>query len=73
MYRPQCTVTGAVQGRADPAPGVLEDPGGSVEPATLEWASWFNSHRLMALLGYAPSIEFEANYYRNLEQQAMLA
>ena len=41
----------------------------AVELATLEWVSWFNNHRLMAPLGYVPPAEFEANYYRNLEQQ----
>jgi len=42
----------------------------AVELATLEWVSWFNNHRLMAPLGYVPPAEFEAAYYRNLEQQA---
>ena len=45
----------------------------AVELATLEWVAWFNHHRLMAPLGYVPPAEFEANYYRNLEQQAMSA
>lgn len=36
----------------------------AVELATLEWVSWFNHHRLMALLGYVPPAEFEANYHR---------
>ena len=31
--------------------------------------AWFNNHRLMAALDYVPPAEFEANYYRNLEQQ----
>lgn len=43
----------------------------ALELATLEWVSWFNNHRLMAPLGYEPPAEFEVNYYRNLEQQAM--
>ncbi|MFC6308070.1 IS3 family transposase [Paraburkholderia dipogonis] len=38
----------------------------SVELATLEWVAWFNHHRLMALLGYIPPAEAEANYYRQL-------
>ncbi len=45
----------------------------AVELATLEWVAWFNHHRLMAPLGYVPPAEFEANYYRHLEQQAMSA
>lgn len=45
----------------------------SVELATLEWVAWFNNHRLMAPLGYVPPAEYEANYYRQLEQQAMSA
>ena len=45
----------------------------AVELATLEWVAWFNHHRLMAPLGYVPPAEYEANYYRNLEQQAMSA
>ena len=40
-----------------------------MELATLEWVAWFNNHRLMAALDYVPPAEFEANYYRNLEQQ----
>jgi transposase InsO family protein len=39
----------------------------SVELATLEWLAWFNHHRLMEPLGYIPSAEAEANYYRQLE------
>lgn len=39
----------------------------------IEWVSWFNNHRLMAPLGYVPPAEFEAAYYRNLEQQAIPA
>ncbi|WP_241774262.1 hypothetical protein [Burkholderia pseudomallei] len=27
----------------------------SVEPATLEWAAWYNPHRLMEPLAYASS------------------
>ncbi len=41
----------------------------AVELATLEWVAWFNNHRLMAALDYVPPAEFEAHYYRNLEQQ----
>lgn len=45
----------------------------SVELATLEWVSWFNHHRLLEPIGYVPPAEFEANYYRQLEQQAISA
>ena len=37
----------------------LED----VEFATLEWVDWFNHRRLLALIGYIPSVEFEEMYY----------
>ena len=43
----------------------------SVELATLQWVAWFNHHRLLAPIGYVPPAEFEATYYRHLEQQAM--
>jgi len=43
----------------------------SVELATLEWVSWFNHHRLLAPIGYIPPAEFEANYYRQLEESAI--
>lgn len=45
----------------------------SVELATLEWVSWFNHQRLLAPLGYIPPAEAEANYYRNLSEQAVPA
>jgi transposase InsO family protein len=45
----------------------------AVELATLEWVSWFNHHRLLAPIGYIPPAEAEANYYRQLARQAMLA
>lgn len=44
----------------------------SVELATLEWVSWFNHQRLMESLGYIPSAEVEANYYRQLYSQAAI-
>ena len=40
----------------------------AVERATLEWASWFNHHRLLEPLGYIPSAEAEAHYYRKLAE-----
>jgi len=41
----------------------------SVELATLEWASWFNHHRLPGPIGYIPPTEAEANYHRHLACQ----
>lgn len=43
----------------------------AVELATLEWVTWFNHHRLREQLGYIPPAEAEANYYRQLSEQAM--
>ena len=42
----------------------------AVEIATLEWVSWFNNHRLLAPIGYIPPAEAEAEYYRQLANQA---
>jgi transposase InsO family protein len=42
----------------------------AVELATLEWVSWFNHARLLEPIGYIPPAEAEANYYRQLAQQA---
>ncbi len=42
----------------------------SVEIATLEWVSWFNHHRLLEPIGYIPPAEAEAEYYRQLTNQA---
>ncbi|WP_114070926.1 IS3 family transposase [Comamonas kerstersii] len=42
----------------------------AVEFATLEWVSWFNHHRLLEPIGYIPPAEAEANYYRQLANQA---
>jgi transposase InsO family protein len=42
----------------------------AVELATLEWVSWFNHHRLLEPIGYIPPAEAEANYYRQLADQA---
>ncbi len=39
-----------------------------VEYATLEWVDWFNHRRLLEPTGYVPPAEFEAAYYRGLEQ-----
>ena len=43
----------------------------AVELATLEWVSWFNNHRLLEPIGYIPPTEAEANYYRQLANQAV--
>jgi transposase InsO family protein len=37
------------------------------------WVAWFNEHRLLASIGYIPPAEAEANYYRNIAEQAALA
>jgi transposase InsO family protein len=37
----------------------LED----VEFATLEWVSWYNTHRLLEPLGYLPPAEYEASFH----------
>jgi transposase InsO family protein len=42
----------------------------AVELATLEWVSWFNHHRLLEPIGYIPPAEAEANYYRQLAEEA---
>ena len=43
----------------------------AVELATLKWVSWFNNHRLRGSIGFVPPAEFEANYSRQLKNQAM--
>jgi transposase InsO family protein len=45
----------------------------AVELATLEWVSWFNHHRLLEPIGYIPPAEAEANYYRQITEQAIPA
>jgi len=42
----------------------------AVKLATLEWVAWFNNHRLLEPIGYIPPAEAEANYYRQLANQA---
>lgn len=42
----------------------------AVELATLEWVAWFNHHRLLESIGYVPPAEYEANYYRQLAEDA---
>lgn len=45
----------------------------AVELATLKWVSWFNHERLLEPIGYIPPAEAEANYYRQLTEQAAAA
>jgi putative transposase len=45
----------------------------AVEYATLNWVDWFNNRRLLQPLGYMPPAEFEAQYYRGQQSQAMAA
>jgi putative transposase len=45
----------------------------AVEYATLNWVDWFNNRRLLQPLGYVPPAEFEAQYYRGQQSQAMAA
>jgi transposase InsO family protein len=35
-----------------------------VEQATLQWAHWFNHHRLLEPIGHFPPAEAEANYWK---------
>lgn len=43
-----------------------------VEYATLEWAAWFNTQRLLEPLAYLPPAEYEEQFYRALAAQAEL-
>lgn len=45
----------------------------SVEMATMEWVSWFNTQRLLGPIGYIPPAEAEANYYRRLATPVAMA
>jgi putative transposase len=36
----------------------------AVELATLDWVDWFNHRRPLEPIGYVPSAEYEAAYYR---------
>ena len=44
-----------------------------VEYATLEWVDWFNKRRLLEPIGNVPPAEFEAAYYRQQSESAMVA
>jgi putative transposase len=40
-----------------------------LELATLNWVWWFNEVRLHGEIGYVPPVEFENNYYRQMNTQ----
>ena len=44
----------------------------AVEFATLRWVDWFNNRRLLEPLGYVPPAEFEAAYYVEQSNPAMV-
>jgi transposase InsO family protein len=44
-----------------------------VEYATLEWVDWFNNKRLLEPIGDIPPIEYEMQYYEQLEESAKAA
>jgi putative transposase len=44
----------------------------AVELAVLEWVDWFNNRRLLGPLGHVPPAEFEAAYYANNANLAMV-
>ena len=45
----------------------------AAEYATLEWVDWFNNRRLLDPIGNVPPAEFEAAYYRQQDESAMVA
>jgi transposase InsO family protein len=44
-----------------------------VEYATLEWVEWFNKRRLLEPIGNIPPVEFEKQYYEQIERSAKVA
>lgn len=40
-----------------------------LELATLNWVHWFNHHRLHSALGHVPPVEFETDYYRQINSR----
>jgi len=44
-----------------------------VEYATLVWVAWFNNQRLLEPIGNIPPIEYEMQYYAQIEESAMVA
>jgi len=45
----------------------------AVEYATLEWVNWFINRRLLESIGHVPPAEYELEYHRLNEAQAMAA
>jgi transposase InsO family protein len=45
----------------------------AVEFATLEWADWFSTRRLLKPIGNIPPAEAEARYYAQTEEPALAA
>jgi transposase InsO family protein len=45
----------------------------AVEYATLEWVDWFNNRWLLESIGHVPPAEYELEYHRLNEAQAMAA
>jgi transposase InsO family protein len=45
----------------------------AVEYETLEWVDWFNNRRLLESIGHVPPAEYERDYHRLNEAQAMAA
>ena len=56
------------QNRGHSAPGPWRH-GEALEFATLAWADWFNTRRLLEPIGYVPPAEYETRYY----EQAKMA
>jgi transposase InsO family protein len=44
-----------------------------VEYATLEWVDWFNNRRLLEPIGNIPPVEYEMQYYEQIEESVMVA
>jgi len=44
----------------------------AVEFATLTWVDWFNHRRLLEPIGYVPPAEYEAQYYAQLDDDAIV-
>ncbi len=45
----------------------------AVELANLRWVDWFNNRRLLEPIGNIPPVEYEREYYRIQEAQAVVA
>jgi putative transposase len=41
----------------------------AVEYATLDWVAWFNTQRLLELIGYLPPVEYEEQFHRTQATQ----